>query len=171
MSSVRMGSMVAVVMLLAACGDDSSSGGSGAGGANGGGPQGGEAQGGEAQGGGGQAQGGGGQAQGGESQGGQGQGGGDCDAILTEVNAAMELAKACNPSIDVEQCTVILEGPCCPVAVNPQNTQAVADFEAAMADLTAGGCQVPCPAIPCLEDPVGLCTGEGTVGSCTEQVL
>ena len=169
MSSVRMVSMVAVVVLLAACGDDTSSGGSGAGGSNGGGPQGGEAQGGEAQGG--EAQGGGGQAQGGESQGGQGQGGGECEAILTDVYAAMELAKACNPSIDVEQCTVILEGPCCPVAVNPQNTQAVADFEAAMADLTAGGCQVPCPAIPCLEDPVGLCSGEGTVGSCTEQAL
>jgi hypothetical protein len=98
-----------------------------------------------------------------------GEGGGNCDAVIAAVNAALADAKVCNPLIDVEQCTQVLDGPCCPVAVNPGNTAAVQAFQDAMTDLQNGHCNVPCPEIPCIENPVGLCQGNTEMGSCTEQ--
>jgi hypothetical protein len=98
-----------------------------------------------------------------------GEGGGNCDAVIEAVNAALADAKVCNPLIDVEQCTQVLDGPCCPVAINPGNTAAVQAFQDAMTDLQNGHCTVPCPEIPCIENPVGMCQGNTEMGSCTEQ--
>jgi hypothetical protein len=97
-----------------------------------------------------------------------GGGGGDCAAIIAAVDDALTDAKACNPLIDVEQCTQVLEGPCCPVAVNPGNAAAVQAFQQAMTDLEDSGCVVMCPEIPCIDNPVGLCVGNTQNGSCTE---
>ncbi|NUO51162.1 MAG: hypothetical protein HOV80_20075 [Polyangiaceae bacterium] len=98
-----------------------------------------------------------------------GEGGGNCDAVIEAVNAALADAKVCNPLIDIEQCTQVLDGPCCPVAVNPGNAAAVQAFQDAMTDLENGHCNVMCPEIPCIENPVGACQGDTEMGSCSEQ--
>jgi hypothetical protein len=89
--------------------------------------------------------------------------------LIAAVDSALEDAKGCDPTIDIEQCTQTLDGPCCPVVVNPGNTAAVAAFQQAMADLEASGCNVNCPDIPCIENPVGTCLGSSPAdGSCSE---
>lgn len=98
-----------------------------------------------------------------------GEGGGNCDAVLEAVNAALADAKVCNPLIDIEQCTQVLDGPCCPVAVNPGNAAAVQAFQDAMTDFQNGHCNANCPDIPCIESPIGSCQGNTEMGSCTEQ--
>src|SRR5690606_19360236 len=102
---------------------------------------------------------GGGQA--GQGTGGDAGGGGDagsggvsarCVELADEYRTALERAKACNPSIDVEQCTEKVDDqlPCpCPTFINPNNTQAVAALEEAKEAWVAQGCgdDVACPAI------------------------
>ena len=70
--------------------------------------------------------------------------------------------------MDNERCTLVTEGPCCDVALNPMNQQAVTDYQAALAAHSSAGCVVACPEIPCIENPVGLCTGNENPGSCPE---
>ena len=98
-----------------------------------------------------------------------GEGGADCATIIAAVDDSLADAKVCNPLIDFNECTQVLEGPCCDVAVNPDNAAAVQAFQDAMADLVAAHCTYDCPDIPCIEDPIGSCTGNTPMGSCIEQ--
>lgn len=98
-----------------------------------------------------------------------GEGGADCNDVLEAVNAALADAKVCNPLVDVEQCTQVLDGPCCPVAVNPANTAAVQAFQDALIDFQNGSCEALCPDVVCIDEPVGSCQGNSEMGSCTEQ--
>jgi hypothetical protein len=160
------------LVALVACGDDTGTGGGGGqnqGGDNQGGDnQGGDGQGGDGQGGDGQG-GDGGDNQGGDGQGGDGTGGADCNALSTAMNDALEDAKVCNPGIDAIQCTVILAGPCCDVAVNPANGADVQAYEAAFEAWQTAGCVADCPAVPCPAKTIGVCTGKGNEGTCGEQ--
>jgi hypothetical protein len=160
-------------LVVVACGDDAGTGGSGATAGGGEGPGAGGPGGSGAGGSGGSgAAGGAGGATGGAggaSTGGGGSGPADCDALLTQAYAAIEAAKACNPTIDLNECTEIVPSLCCPIAVNPANAAAIAELEALLAEIAAQQCQVDCPAVPCFKDPQGVCVGETTMGQCTEQ--
>jgi hypothetical protein len=158
------------VVGLLACGDDATSGTSNGG--EGGSGNGGSASG--AQGGMGSAAGGdggtsvGGNA-GGAGGGNGGAGGADCVALQTAVYDALQLAKGCDPSNDGPNvCTSVIEGLCCPEIVNATNTAQIADYNAKLNAVKAAQCMVPCPAVPCNNDPQGACVGQGTMGLCQE---
>lgn len=167
---VRTAMVLAVFVAGVACGDDAGTGGSGATAGAGEGPGAGGPGGSGAGGSGAGASGGGGAAGVGGTAGASG---GvavpDCETLLTQAYAAIEAAKACNPTIDLNECTEIVPSLCCPIAVNPANAAAVAELEALLAEIAALQCQVDCPAVLCFKDPQGVCVGETTMGQCTEQ--
>jgi hypothetical protein len=155
------------ILGLIACGDDGTSGTSNGG--EGGSGNGGSASG--AQGGTGSAAGGDGGAGVGGNAGGSsvgGAGGADCVALQRAVNDALTAAKVCDPTIDIETCTQVVDGVCCPVVVNTMNTAQIADYSAALATLRASACVIDCPAVKCDPDPNGGCLANGNGGTCTE---
>ncbi len=99
-----------------------------------------------------------------------GQGGGvpDCATLFAAVDQAVLAAKACDPTIDFNECTEILKGPCCPLAINPMNTAALAELIDLLGQLESSQCGFPCNPKPCVDEPIGFCTGEGTQGQCSE---
>jgi hypothetical protein len=94
---------------------------------------------------------------------------GDCAALEKRVTASLELAKVCDPSLDEPSCDRIVEGRCCREAVNPDNADAIADYEQALTEARALGCFTElCKAVKCASPTTGDCRvlPVGTSGAC-----
>jgi len=96
-----------------------------------------------------------------------------CKALESDYLDTLAAAKACNPVIAVEQCTLKMAGdlPCqCPTFVNPSNTDAIADLEALKQQYSAMGCDVGLPPCSCADPTSAGCmpNGSGADGICTD---
>ena len=98
----------------------------------------------------------------------------DCDSLAFDYGEQLELAKACNPSVDDVVCTetVISALACgCPTWVNPSNGAAITALDQIQKQWNGMGCgaAILCPAIACLEPASALCEPSGDYGICTDQ--
>src|SRR5262245_19155957 len=82
----------------------------------------------------------------------------DCMTLVGQYAAQLALARACDPALDVEQCTQSVAGDLacqCPTFVNPANQDALAELAALVAEWDAARCgQAPCN---CAEPSGALC--------------
>lgn len=159
-------SMAVVVATTAACSDDVSFADDGGGAA----PTGGAGGAGSGnQGSGGEPAGGAGAGAAGGTGGSVGEGGAvgvDCDQLFLDIREALGEAQSCNPLIDAPQCTEVVEGVCCPEVVNPANGAPV-DTYLELVGQAAADCRYPCPAVPCVDEPTGVCVpGRNGGGGC-----
>jgi hypothetical protein len=95
-----------------------------------------------------------------------------CDGLADAYAEALESALACDPSIDSVQCMhhVPASLPCgCPIHVNPDNEEAVAELERLQEQHDKMGCVIVCPDILCI-DGESFCStsGTGNMGRCVE---
>lgn len=100
-----------------------------------------------------------------------------CAALETQYAAALEEAKSCDPTIDVEQCTerIADQLACpCPTSVAPVNASAMTTLLTLATEWDTLGCgqNVACPDVECPEIQGAFCapsTSSGGEGSCQEQ--
>ena len=89
-----------------------------------------------------------------------------CDDLNDAVTRAAAAASVCDPTAPLStQCGGTVDGPCCKLTVSIQNTQAVGDYQAAVASYKASctpNCPVPCGVLP----TNGQCAGSGHTGTC-----
>jgi hypothetical protein len=86
--------------------------------------------------------------------------GGDCQHARAALNDALELAQACNPGAE-KQCLGFVDGECCPVAVNDPDSEATAQFSAALAKWQKACGGAVCLAVLCIEPTVATCGAQG----------
>lgn len=182
MRSIRLLGVVTLASLLGACGGKSDSDGAGgtgaAAGAGGGGGSGavaGGGSGGSATGGSGAmggAPGGSGGVGGVAGDGGApGGGGAPCASLSAAYLDTLKKAKACNPFIDMEECTATvadaLDCPCANTYVNPGNSEAMKTLSDLKYFWDAQKCGegIGCPAIACEPPLSGSCTPDSTGSS------
>ncbi len=115
----------------------------------------------------------GGAGNGGNGQGGNGQGGSGgpdpvyCEKLANDITVSQEASQTCNPEIPKGQsCKDIIEGLCCPIAVNDLNTPEVQAYLAALKEYQQAGCVADCPPDPCPSMPGVTCMSLGALGTC-----
>lgn len=95
-----------------------------------------------------------------------------CEDLEAQYRAALEEAKVCNPTIDMEQCTSSAPdelGCPCDTFVNPDNTAALTTLGELRDQWEEMDCQVPCPGVECEVPAGGHCVpmgGSGSTGGC-----
>jgi len=89
----------------------------------------------------------------------------DCTALYAQVNELQAAAQACCATCDIVQCTVSVNGLCCPVSVNSAGSSATQAFVAAVQQYQAA-CVSMCGAFSCPKAPSGICGGSGAMGEC-----
>ncbi len=99
-----------------------------------------------------------------------------CDDLQAQYADALARAKACNPALDVETCTAVVDDQLacpCETSINPGNAEAAAELADLAAQWQALGCfqDIACPAIACPGVVGGRCgtSGPGNDGSCEDQ--
>jgi hypothetical protein len=105
-----------------------------------------------------------------------GGGGAPCTALADGYQQALSSAKVCNPYIDMNECTQPMPDqlpcPCGNTFVNPSNTQALTTLKELQAQWNAQGCYegIACPDIACQEPSFGSCAPSpvGTYGNCED---
>jgi hypothetical protein len=107
---------------------------------------------------------------GGGGAGGSASTGGSCDTLRAAFTQAFSAAQACNPTLNVAQCTgtAMLPDACaCPTLLNEHNPTAVTAAKTARSAAAAAGCFTPCGA-PCEGSGPGFCepVGSGSTGKC-----
>jgi hypothetical protein len=92
---------------------------------------------------------------------------GDCEQARRQYMTALERARRCDDSIDTDQCTETLPGPCaCPTPVNPSST-GYADAVQLGEELVALGCTIPDCGQPCPSGSAMVCVpGQTTWATC-----
>lgn len=97
---------------------------------------------------------------------------GSCGVLESEYAALLSDARACDPALDIDQCTTTIPNALacgCPTPVNPSNAEAVAALAALSAEWQERGCyqDAICPAVEC-DTLVGtVCTPTtGASGQC-----
>jgi hypothetical protein len=86
--------------------------------------------------------------------------GDDCLRARAALNDALESAQACDPGSE-KQCLGFVEGECCPVAVNDPDSEATANFSAALAKWQKACGGAVCLTALCLEPTVAACQSQG----------
>jgi hypothetical protein len=108
----------------------------------------------------------------GGGSGGGGSGGTFCDDLAKKYDARLQLAKQCNPFIDMEQCTLLIASglACgCGTFVSTSQQIAVSDLMKLKADWDAGSCGANILCAPCPPQPsAGYCEPTGSVGLCLD---
>lgn len=105
-----------------------------------------------------------------------GGGGAPCSSLATAYDEALKKAKACNPAVDMEQCTSTLpdalDCPCAPTYVNPANAEALKTLGDLKYFWDAQKCSegIACPAIACEAPVAGSCQPDaaGATGTCED---
>lgn len=151
---------------LVACGGQSTSDGSGGGGSGAQAGSGGGSNGGTSGNGGSGGTGG----VGGSTGGATGGGGAPCQALIDGYMETLQLAKECNPFIDLNECMATVPNslvcPCGPTYVNPANEKAIATLKEIEEQAKAQNClPVGCPAIACEQPALGTCEPDATGNS------
>ena len=93
-----------------------------------------------------------------------------CDQLGAKLAAEEPPAEACCATCDSLQCTVQVEGLCCPLTVNP-NSAGVTAYENTLVEFHAAGCVANCPAIACATKATDNCIANGpngTNGTCAQ---
>ncbi|HEV8549755.1 MAG TPA: hypothetical protein VGQ57_12020 [Polyangiaceae bacterium] len=95
-----------------------------------------------------------------------------CEELAMQYTDALKAAQVCNPNSGKDQCSSkeYSDLTCgCPVSVNPDNADAVAELEQLRKDGVR--CRMACPAIACVAPGDGTCTrdmgGTREMGHCT----
>ena len=91
--------------------------------------------------------------------------GSECDQLRAQVNAYGLVARACNPQ-GANECHAAADGICCQITVSIGSTQAVNDFQHAVADYQTKCGDAGCGQVICDQAPSGICDGTGTKGIC-----
>ncbi|MFZ5897007.1 MAG: hypothetical protein ACOY0T_38470 [Myxococcota bacterium] len=87
-----------------------------------------------------------------------------CVDLQTRATKAVELAKACNPALSVEQCTLSVTNgfACgCPTFVNPKNTMALEELKRVQAEYMQSMCVSNVICGPCAPPGHGYCSPNG----------
>jgi hypothetical protein len=98
-----------------------------------------------------------------------GGGGGDCASLGAALSAAVEAARACNPVLDVIQCSgsaIINDGCGCPIVANEQQSTHVSDAQGLYSAWISTGCG-PIECFACPPSPMSTpwyC--DGNTGKC-----
>lgn len=126
--------------------------------------------GGNGSGGAGNGSGGAGNGAGGNGAGGNGSGGNgmlNCPTLLADLNAKQDDATTCNIDMGQDkQCGNLIDGLCCPIAVNDVNSPEVIAYLAALKAYLDAGCVPSCPPIPCPANPTTMCVVNGSGADC-----
>ena len=85
-----------------------------------------------------------------------------CQAMSTEFEKNLLLAKVCNPAVSMIQCSIKYNNhlPCpCPTFINPANKNSISDMASLQKDWNSRSCSAgwPCPAMPCANPKSGYC--------------
>lgn len=81
-----------------------------------------------------------------------------CDSLLNQLATEATSAVQCCATCNIAQCTVQVEGLCCPLTVDSQSSAAVMAYEATLAEIKASHCIVSCPGIACSTKPSDVCS-------------
>ena len=90
-----------------------------------------------------------------------------CESLQAQLAAEEPAAEQCCATCDSLQCTVQVEGLCCPLTVS-NNTGAVQAYELTLAQFHAAGCVTNCPAIACATKATDNCVGTTQNGTCAQ---
>jgi hypothetical protein len=85
-----------------------------------------------------------------------------CDDLINELASQQTAAEQCCSTCDSLQCTEQVDGLCCPLSVDDENSDAVKAYEATLAQVKELKCAINCPAIACTQHPTGVCNQSGT---------
>lgn len=81
-----------------------------------------------------------------------------CEDLERELVEKLDLAQACDPSLDEPSCDHVVEGECCLEVVSPENPKAITDYEATLARGRANGCFTRvCKTVKCAFPITGDC--------------
>ncbi len=99
-----------------------------------------------------------------------GSGGADCAPLMLEIQQTELPAQKCNlEGTPGMQCKEIIQGLCCPIAVNDLNSPEVQAYLDALKQYQQMGCMAMCPPDPCPAATNAKCTpdsmGNGTCGA------
>lgn len=92
----------------------------------------------------------------------------NCEKLEGEIKVKQEASMTCNPEIPPgAQCQDIIEGLCCPIAVNDLNSPEVIAYLEALKKYREGQCMPMCPPDPCPSMPMANCmSAGGLLGTC-----
>ncbi len=78
----------------------------------------------------------------------------DCNALRTNIDTLSQQARTCCPICNVQQCTHVAQGLCCPISITGDSAP---DLDKAVAQYKNLCGPVACPAVPCPAAPSKIC--------------
>ena len=89
--------------------------------------------------------------------------------MLMDLAVAEQSAKVCDTEAPKDsQCTLVLQGICCPLPVTDMNSPEVLAYLDLLKAYQQNGCMASCPPDPCPPTDKADCVkNSGTIGTCT----